>query len=116
MDLGKTWIKAQSYNNKEPDSERVYWQAEGERNGSSLGSMGGSGRTPPGTTGVAWDPWQDQDALLLGLEELTLSVERSLTDSSLGHTKEGRGRTPRSRSSWGLVTKCGRYSRNSQDP
>ena len=37
MDLGKTWIKAQSYNNKEPDSERVYWQAEGERNGSSLG-------------------------------------------------------------------------------
>ena len=64
---------------------------------------------------VAWDPWQDQDALLLGLEELTLSVERSLTDSSLEHTKEGRGRTPRSRSSWGLVTKCGHYSRNSQD-
>ena len=42
-----------------------------------------------GTTGVAWDPWQDQDVLLLGLEELTLSVERSLTDSSLGPTKEG---------------------------
>ena len=56
MNLGKTWIKAQSYNNKEPDSERVYWQAEGERNGSSLGSVEGSGRTPPGTTGVAGDP------------------------------------------------------------
>ena len=38
---------------------------------------------------VAWDPWQDQDVLLLGLEELTLSVERSLTDSILRATKVG---------------------------
>ena len=43
----KTWIKAQSYNNKEPDSERVCWQAEGERDDSSQGSVEGSGRTPP---------------------------------------------------------------------
>ena len=92
------WIKAQSYTTTR-----------------NLILGGSAGKLRERGTTVAWDPWQDQDALLLGLEELTLSVERSLTDSSLGHTKEGRGRTPRSRSSWGLVTKCGHYSRNSQD-
>ena len=66
------WIKAQSYTTTR-----------------NLILRGSAGKLRERGTTVAWDPWQDQDVLLLGLEELTLSVERSLTDSSLGPTKEG---------------------------
>ena len=65
--------------------------------------LGGSaGKLRERGTAVAWDPPRKV-------------VTREATGGSLGSIT-GRGRTPRSRSSWGLVTKCGHYSRNSQDP